>query len=134
MTESVLMAHGEATVRMLRELKALGIQLAVDDFGTGYSSLSYLKDFPIDALKIDGSFVRGICDELQGAPIVRAIISMARSLNQRIVAEGIETSEQLACLRAEHCAEGQGYYFGQPVPAEEFAEVLATSVRAFINV
>jgi diguanylate cyclase (GGDEF)-like protein/PAS domain S-box-containing protein len=131
MTESVLMEHGDSTVRMLRELKGLGIQLAVDDFGTGYSSLSCLKDFPIDALKVDGSFVRGITDE--GAPIVRAIISMAKSLNQRIVAEGIETAEQLAFLRAQQCSEGQGYFFGQPLPAEQFAKVLATSPRAFIN-
>ena len=134
MTESVLMAHGDSTVRMLQELKGLGVQLAVDDFGTGYSSLSYLKDFPIDALKVDGSFVRGITDDLHGAPIVRAIISMAKSLNLRVVAEGIETAEQLSFLRAQLCSEGQGYYFGLPLPAEQFAGVLATSARAFIRV
>ena len=134
MTESVLMVHGDSTVRMLRELKGLGVQLALDDFGTGYSSLSYLKNFPIHTLKIDGSFVREITGDLDGAPIVRAIISMARSLNHRIVAEGIETVQQLAFLRAQQCSEGQGYYFGQPLPAEQFAKVLAVPSGAFIRV
>jgi diguanylate cyclase (GGDEF)-like protein/PAS domain S-box-containing protein len=134
MTESVLMAHGDSTVRMLRELKRLGVELALDDFGTGYSSLGYLKDFPIDALHVDGSFVREITDDLHGPPIVRAIISMAKSLNQRIVAEGIETAEQLSFLRAQDCSEGQGYYFGQPLPAAQFAKVLTTSAGAFIKV
>ena len=128
MTETVLMTHGASTVRMLRDLKRLGVKLSVDDFGTGYSSLSYLKDFPIDALKIDGSFVRGMSDERHGEPIVRAIISMAQSLNLRIVAEGIETSEQLSFLRALRCSEGQGYYFGQPFAADALAGVLAASM------
>jgi diguanylate cyclase (GGDEF)-like protein len=124
LTESVLMAHGESTVSVLRGLKALGVQLALDDFGTGYSSLSYLNEFPIDALKVDESFVRTITDDPRGAPIVCAVISMAKSLNQRVIAEGVETVEQLAFLRAQHCDEGQGYYFSRPLAAEQFAKLL----------
>jgi diguanylate cyclase (GGDEF)-like protein len=125
LTESVLMAHGESTVSVLRGLKALGVQLALDDFGTGYSSLSYLNEFPIDALKVDESFVRTITNDPHGAPIVCAVISMAKSLNQRVIAEGVETAEQLAFLRAQHCGEGQGYYFGRPLAAKQFAKLLA---------
>jgi diguanylate cyclase (GGDEF)-like protein len=124
LTESVLMAHGESTVSVLRGLKALGVQLALDDFGTGYSSLSYLNEFPIDALKVDESFVRTITDDPHGAPIVCAVISMAKSLNQRVIAEGVETVEQLTFLRAQHCDEGQGYYFNRPLAAEQFAKLL----------
>jgi len=128
LTESVLMADRESAVSVLRGLKALGVQLALDDFGTGYSSLSYLNEFPIDALKVDGSFVRGITNDLHGAPIVRAVISMGKSLNQRVIAEGIETAEQLAFLRAQRCGEGQGYYFGRPLAAEQFAKLLAPAI------
>jgi predicted signal transduction protein with EAL and GGDEF domain len=124
LTESVLMAHGEATLSVLRELKALGVQLALDDFGTGYSSLSYLHEFPIDALKVDESFIRAITDDPQGAPIVCAVISMGRSLHQRVIAEGIETAGQLAFLRSQRCGEGQGHYFSRPLEAEQFAKLL----------
>jgi diguanylate cyclase (GGDEF)-like protein/PAS domain S-box-containing protein len=126
LTESVLMAHAESTVSLLRGLKELGVQLALDDFGTGYSSLSYLKEFPIDALKVDESFVRGISDDLRGAPIVLAIISMGKSLHHRVIAEGVETAEQLAFLQAQGCAEGQGFYFSRPLPAEQFAKLLTS--------
>jgi EAL domain-containing protein (putative c-di-GMP-specific phosphodiesterase class I) len=122
LTESVVMAHADSTVPLLRKLKDLGLQLALDDFGTGYSSLSYLKDFPIDALKVDESFIRGISDDLQGAPIVLAIISMGKSLHHRVIAEGIETAEQFAFLQAQGCNEGQGFYFNRPLPAHQFAE------------
>jgi diguanylate cyclase (GGDEF)-like protein/PAS domain S-box-containing protein len=128
LTESVLMADRESTVSVLRGLKALGVQLALDDFGTGYSSLSYLNEFPIDALKIDGSFVRGITNDLQGAPIVCAVISMGKSLNQRVIAEGVETAEQLAFLRAQRCGEGQGYYFSRPLVAEQFTKLLGSAM------
>jgi EAL domain-containing protein (putative c-di-GMP-specific phosphodiesterase class I) len=130
LTESVLMAHAESTVSLLRGLKDLGVQLALDDFGTGYSSLSYLKEFPIDALKVDESFVRGISDGLRGAPIVLAIISMGKSLHHRVIAEGVETAEQLAFLQAQGCAEGQGFYFSRPLAAEQFAKLLVTSESA----
>jgi diguanylate cyclase (GGDEF)-like protein len=127
-TESALMAHGDSTAAVLQGLKALGVQLAIDDFGTGYSSLSYLKEFPIDALKVDGSFVGGITNDHQGSSIVCAVISLGKSLNQRVIAEGIETAEQLAFLRAQHCGEGQGYYFSRPLAADQFVELLASAM------
>ena len=120
LTESGMMQDMEQTTAILRTLKAIGVQIAVDDFGTGYSSLSYLHRFPIDTLKIDQSFVQ----DSDGEPIVSAVIAMGTSLKQRIVAEGIETKKQLAFLQSQHCAEGQGYYFGRPVAAEEFATML----------
>jgi diguanylate cyclase (GGDEF)-like protein/PAS domain S-box-containing protein len=123
-TETVLMADTQATLSVLRELKTLGVQLALDDFGTGYSSLSHLKKFPIDAIKIDGSFVRDITNCDQDASIVRAVIGMGKSLHQRVIAEGVETAEQLAFLQAQGCGEGQGYYFSRPVAARQFAKLL----------
>jgi diguanylate cyclase (GGDEF)-like protein len=124
LTESGLMRDSEQTKATLLALKDLGVQIAVDDFGTGYSSLSYLRNFRIDTLKIDQSFVQDI-DGDAGEAIVRAIIAMGTSLKQRVVAEGIETQHQLAFLQSHSCTEGQGYYFGRPVPAEEFATLLA---------
>jgi diguanylate cyclase (GGDEF)-like protein/PAS domain S-box-containing protein len=124
LTESALMQHVQSTASALRAIKAVGVQLAVDNFGTGYSSLSQLKRFPIDALKVDRSFVRGITTDPDDAPIVSAAISMGRSLKQRVIAEGVETQEQFAFLQAQHCGEGQGYYFGRPMTAAQFAEFL----------
>ncbi|MGC2421120.1 MAG: EAL domain-containing protein [Candidatus Acidiferrales bacterium] len=129
LTESVLMRHAEATVGALQKLKTIGVRLAVDDFGTGYSSLSYLKRFPVDALKIDQSFVHEITSNPQDATIVRAVIIMGRNLKQRVIAEGVETREQLLFLQAEQCDEGQGYYFGRPVSAGEFAELLGAGAK-----
>lgn len=126
LTESVLMAHVEATNAVLHALKALGVQLAIDDFGTGWSSLSYLRRFPIDALKVDKSFVHEISSGSSVAPIVTAVIGMGKSLNYRVIAEGVETPDQLAFLKAEDCDEGQGYYFSRPLVAQQFARVLAT--------
>jgi diguanylate cyclase (GGDEF)-like protein len=126
LTESGLMRDTEMMTAILRALKDLGVQIAVDDFGTGYSSLSYLRRFPIDTLKIDQSFVHDI-DGDADASIVSAVIAMGKSLKQRVVAEGIETREQLAFLQSHRCAEGQGYYFSRPVPAEEFATLLAAN-------
>jgi diguanylate cyclase (GGDEF)-like protein/PAS domain S-box-containing protein len=123
-TESVLMKHAESTESILKTLRANGVQLAIDDFGTGYSSLSYLKKFPINALKIDQSFVRQITAASGDTTIVTAIISMGRSLNLRVVAEGVETQEELAFLRAHRCDEGQCYYFGRPTTSREFAHLL----------
>jgi EAL domain-containing protein (putative c-di-GMP-specific phosphodiesterase class I) len=102
--------------------------VAVDDFGTGYSSLSYLRKFSIDALKIDQSFVRQITTVPDETTIVTAVISMGRSLKLRVIAEGVETREELEFLRAHECDEAQGYYFSRPVPAEEFAKLLKTGV------
>lgn len=121
LTESGMMQDMEQTTAILHALKELGVQIAVDDFGTGYSSLSYLHRFPIDTLKIDQSFVQ----DRDGEPIVSAVIAMGTSLKQRIVAEGIETKKQLTFLQSQHCAEGQGFYFGRPVAAEEFTTMLA---------
>ncbi len=128
LTESVLMKHAEATESILRTLRARGIQLAVDDFGAGYSSLSYLRKFPIDALKIDQSFVRQITTAPDQTTIVTAVISMGRSLKLRVVAEGVETQEELAFLQAHQCDEAQGYYFGRPMLAEQFARLLETGI------
>lgn len=124
LTESILMHDVEASASVLASLKAMGVKLAIDDFGTGYSSLSYLKRFPIDTLKIDQSFVRDIATDADDATIVSAVIGMGRSLNHRVVAEGVETAEQFSFLRARHCPEGQGYLFSHPLSAEDFARVL----------
>jgi EAL domain-containing protein (putative c-di-GMP-specific phosphodiesterase class I) len=98
--------------------------VALDDFGTGYSSLSYLRKFPLDAIKIDQSFMRHIAESPDDTAIVSAIISMGQSLKLRVVAEGVETPEGLAFLQARQCEEAQGYYFSRPVPAEQFATLL----------
>lgn len=129
LTESVLMKHAESAASILKALRRIGVQVAVDDFGTGYSSLSYLRKFPVDALKIDQSFVAQISEVADDASIVTAVISMARSLKLRVVAEGVETIEQLAFLRAHECDEAQGFYFSRPVPPEEFATLLRTGIR-----
>jgi diguanylate cyclase (GGDEF)-like protein/PAS domain S-box-containing protein len=128
LTESVLMQHAESTASVLQALKAMGVQLAVDDFGTGYSSLSYLRRFPINALKVDQSFVRQITADADDAIIASAVISMGKSLKLRVVAEGVETREQLAFLQDQCCDEGQGYYFSRPVVAEQFAKLLGTGI------
>ena len=124
LTENVLMANDHAVVAVLQELKLMGIHLAVDDFGTGYSSLSYLQEFPVDVLKIDQSFVHRITGDASDSPIVGAIIDMGKNLKLRVIAEGIETAQQLAFLQTRHCAEGQGYIFGQPMAAAQFAQLL----------
>ena len=124
------MKHADSTEFILKALRKRGVKLAVDDFGTGYSSLSYLGKFPIDTLKIDQSFVRQITTTPGENTIVTAIISMGRSLNMRVVAEGVETPEELAFLQAHQCDEAQGYYFGRPVAPREFAKLLATGIAA----
>ena len=129
LTESVLMQDAEATAPALNALKSIGVRLAIDDFGTGYSSLSYLRQFPIDTLKIDQSFVREITAGSLDDTIVSAVISMGKTLKQRVVAEGIETGEQLAFLQRQHCGEGQGFHFSRPVSAEEFVTLRRTKKR-----
>ncbi|MDO9188890.1 MAG: EAL domain-containing protein, partial [Sulfurimicrobium sp.] len=124
LTESLLMQDHVNTQVILSGFKQRGILIAMDDFGTGFSSLSYLKRFPIDQLKIDQSFVRGISTDTNDAAIVTAIIAMAHSLNIQVVAEGVETAEQLAFLRAHECEEMQGYFFSRPLPAKELEALL----------
>src|SRR5271163_445298 len=128
LTESVLMKHAESTQSILKALRAKGVQLAVDDFGTGYSSLSYLRKFPIDALKIDQSFVRQITGFPDETTIVTAIIAMGRSLKLRVVAEGVEIKEELEFLQEHLCEEAQGYYFSRPVVPAQFAKLLETGI------
>jgi diguanylate cyclase (GGDEF)-like protein/PAS domain S-box-containing protein len=128
LTESVLMKHAESTESILKTLRSRGVQIAVDDFGTGYSSLSYLRKFPIDALKIDQSFVRQITTAPDETTIVTAMISMGRSLKLRVVAEGVETQAEMAFLQAHQCDEAQGHYFSRPVPAQQFARLLRTGI------
>lgn len=124
LTESIVMHDVERTITTLHQLKALGVQLSVDDFGTGYSSLAYLKRFPIDVLKIDQSFVRDIPTNADDAMIVVSIISLAHNLRLQVIAEGVETAEQLAYLRRHDCDEIQGYYFSKPVAASLIEQTL----------
>jgi diguanylate cyclase (GGDEF)-like protein/PAS domain S-box-containing protein len=128
LTESVLMKRAESAASVLKTLRARGVQIAVDDFGTGYSSLSYLRKFPIDALKIDQSFVRQITSTPDDTTIVTAVISMGRSLKLRVVAEGVETREELAFLQTHLCDEAQGFYFSRPVLPQQFSLLLKTGI------
>jgi EAL domain-containing protein (putative c-di-GMP-specific phosphodiesterase class I) len=123
LTESTLISDAEGTIAVLRRLKALGIRISIDDFGTGYSSLAYLKRFPIDTLKIDLAFIRDVTTNADDAAITVAIISMAHSLKLKVIAEGVETKEQLEFLRAHGCDEIQGYYLSRPLPAIELAKL-----------
>jgi len=126
LTESLLMQDAESSDSVLHALSDMGIKLAIDDFGTGYSSLSYLRQFPIDTLKIDQSFVNHMINNADDATIVSAVIGMGKSLNKQVIAEGVETPEQSAFLQGLHCDEGQGYYFGRPVTAEALTGLLKT--------
>ena len=134
LTESALMVDSSSTVPLLKMLKRSGVILKVDDFGTGPSSLTYLQHCPVDVLKIDQSLVREILPTPDGAPLVRAVIAMGKGLGCRVIAEGVETRQQLAFLRAEQCDEGQGYHFSPAVDAEAFARLLATAPFALPNV
>jgi EAL domain-containing protein (putative c-di-GMP-specific phosphodiesterase class I) len=115
--------------RTLRSLKALGVRLAIDDFGTGYSSLSYLKRFPFDAVKVDREFVDGLGTDPHDTALVEAIIAMAGALDLEVTAEGVETAEQLANLRALHCGRAQGYFLARPMPAAAMTELVEPSHR-----
>jgi len=125
-TESTVMADPTAAVAMLSQIKSLGIKLSIDDFGTGYSSLSYLHRFPLDTLKIDGSFTKTMIEGGESAEIVRTILPMANSLRMNVIAEGVETAEQLAILRQLRCEFAQGYYFSKPVAADEAGALMAS--------
>jgi diguanylate cyclase (GGDEF)-like protein len=123
-TESAVMSHGESAVAVLDKLKSIGVQIAIDDFGTGYSSLAYLKRFPIDTIKVDRSFIRDIPSDSGDMKITRAIIAMAHGLRLKVVAEGVETVDQLKFLRAQRCDAVQGYFLYRPLPEDEVADVL----------
>jgi diguanylate cyclase (GGDEF)-like protein/PAS domain S-box-containing protein len=123
-TETFLMQESKATDLVLQSLKRLGVKLALDDFGTGYSSLSHMRRFPVDTLKVDRSFVRELITDAADAGVVSAVIQMGKSLHMRVVAEGVETKEQVLFLRERACEEAQGFYFSRPINAAEFSDSL----------
>jgi EAL domain-containing protein (putative c-di-GMP-specific phosphodiesterase class I) len=124
LTESLLLSNADVMFSVLQELRAMGLKLAIDDFGTGYSSLSYLKQFPVGKLKIDRSFIRDVAVNPDDAAITTAIISMAKSLNLKVIAEGVEDEAQMSFLRARQCDEIQGYYFSKPLAVDKVADKL----------
>lgn len=124
-TESAAMDDAEFAIATMQELKALGVKLAVDDFGTGHSSLSYLKRFPIDYLKIDHSFVVGLGKDPKDEGVIEAVIELGRTFGLTVIAEGVESGEQLGLLQQMGCELAQGYYFWAPLPAEAAEELLA---------
>src|SRR5437879_12937619 len=123
----------DETVNTLRALRAMGPRIAGDDFGTGYSSLSYLRRFPIDALKLDQSFIHHITVDPNEAAIISAVIDMGKKLKQRVIAEGVETREQRNFLQVHGCGEGQGYYFSRPMAAEQCAKLLRTGIAKTVS-
>ncbi|HYL25170.1 MAG TPA: EAL domain-containing protein, partial [Burkholderiales bacterium] len=124
LTESALIDARDKARGILQELKRLGVQLAVDDFGTGYSSLSYLSGLPVDCLKIDRAFVTRLAKGGRDAALAQAIVSMGHGLGLRVLAEGVETAEQLKFLREHECDEGQGYLFAKPAAPDALADLL----------
>jgi len=129
-TESTMLANTEATIKKLTELKTLGIRFAIDDFGTGYSSLSYLKRFPIDTLKIDRTFVSDVSTNEDDAAIAKAIVMMGHALDMSVIAEGVETPQQLEYLTSLGCDAIQGYLFSPPLSTQSFTELLMEQLRA----
>ena len=134
LTETSIMENAESAVELLTQIRKLGVKVAIDDFGTGYSSLSYLKRLPIDTVKLDRSFVNGATTDPDDAALVMAIVTLAHNLRLRVVAEGVETEEQLAFLRLLRCDEGQGYLFGKPMPPESFESQLTADPKRKLHV
>jgi len=132
-TESTLMDDVEEAIRIMQEIKSTGVSIAIDDFGTGYSSLSYIKRFPIDVLKVDRSFVMDIPDDKNDMAITAAVIAMAHKLDLNVVAEGVETDEQLQYLRLNNCDEGQGYLFSRPLSLGQLHQYLIVSAERRSN-
>jgi len=132
-TESTVMQNAEVSLSTMMMLKSMGVRISIDDFGTGYSSLSYLKRFPIDTLKIDQEFVRDLSGDTNDQAIITAVVSMARALKLRVVAEGVETQDQLGFLQREECAEMQGFLYSRPVPAEDFEATLRRTIGAPVS-
>jgi EAL domain-containing protein (putative c-di-GMP-specific phosphodiesterase class I) len=129
LTESVFMEDVEYFEKTLASLKRLGVRLAIDDFGTGYSSLSYLNRFPVDAVKVDRSFIDGLGTERNDSALVAAIVAMASALGLEVTAEGVETQQQLSILKGLHCERAQGFYLARPMPSAEMSRFVATSHR-----
>jgi EAL domain-containing protein (putative c-di-GMP-specific phosphodiesterase class I) len=123
----------EATLRVLTELKSLGIRIAIDDFGTGYTSLTTLQRFPLDTIKIDRSFIRGMGIGVQDTGLADAVIAMGKRLSLTVVAQGVETGEQADFLRAHACDEIQGFYFSRPLPADEFVKLLLSPETTYLG-
>lgn len=134
LTETSIMENTDAAVRVLGQIRKLGVRVAIDDFGTGYSSLSYLKRLPIDTLKLDRSFVKGATTDPDDAALVMAIVTLAHNLRLRVIAEGVETKDQVAFLRLLRCDEAQGYLFGKPMPPEVFESSMIFDPQRKINV
>jgi EAL domain-containing protein (putative c-di-GMP-specific phosphodiesterase class I) len=130
----MLMADPEAAASSMQKLKKTGVRLSIDDFGTGYSSLAYLKRFPLDALKIDRTFIRDVCTDADDAAITLAVINLAHNLKLKVVAEGVDNSAQLKFLKENGCDEVQGYYFSRPIPANQIATMLKGNARLAIPV
>jgi EAL domain-containing protein (putative c-di-GMP-specific phosphodiesterase class I) len=124
LTESIIMQNAEFTIQVLSQLQSIGVKVAIDDFGTGYSSLSYLKHFPVNILKIDRCFIQDITTDRHDATISLAIIDLAHSLSLQVIAEGVETAEQIHFLKENGCDQIQGYFFSPPLPAPEFEKLL----------
>ncbi len=129
LTESLLVEKPQETIRVLQILKEMGISISMDDFGTGYSSLSYLTRFPLDSLKIDRAFVTNLPDDAEAVVIARAIVGMAKQLDLHIVAEGVETNEQVTFLHELGCQVGQGYLFSKPIPNSEFKRLISIAAE-----
>ena len=128
-TEGIMMGDNQTGMRFLNEMHELGVHLSIDDFGTGFSSLNYLKKLPVNKLKIDQSFIRDIDTDEGDAAIIRSIISLGHRLNLRVIAEGVETQEQLDFLRIRGCDEIQGYFYARPLPPEKFIEFAKSPPR-----
>jgi len=133
LTESSIMSDAQATIDVLAGLKAMGVTISIDDFGTGFSSLSYLKRLPIDALKIDRAFIRDVSTDPDDAALVMAIVTLAHNLRLQVVAEGVETDEQLRFLHLLRCDEVQGYRFSKPLPANELEQLLSLSAAELLS-
>jgi EAL domain-containing protein (putative c-di-GMP-specific phosphodiesterase class I) len=128
-TEIMIMHDMKATIRILQELKQMGVRIAIDNFGTGYSSLSKLKGFPLDTIKIDGSFIHDAVPGIEGKSLTGAIIDLGKSMGFTVVAEGVESKEQVDYLRLHACDQYQGFYINKPMPAQEFADVVREQLR-----
>jgi EAL domain-containing protein (putative c-di-GMP-specific phosphodiesterase class I) len=133
LTENIVLDNTEAVTRDIRDLQELGVSFSLDDFGTGYSSLAYIKNFPVNRLKIDQCFVRNLKTDPNDAAIVRAVINLGHSLNLEVLAEGVETAEQVAALRADGCDEVQGFFFSKAVAADEFIALAKRDADAALS-